>query len=254
MIQIKNLNVHYGNSNIINNLSLNIEKGKFTSIIGPNGCGKSTIIKSIAGLIPCNKNSITIDNKLRTAYKRKEFSKKIAFLMQFGTSCTGITVRELVSYGRHPYTSGFFNKKNEEDESIIDWAIKKTNLKNYENKFLELLSGGEKQRAYLAMALAQQPEILILDEPTNHLDIKYQYEILNLVRQLNLEQEVTVVCVLHDINQASKYSDNIVVVKNGTLIKSGTPKQCITKDLMHKVYDIKCEVNKRNNTYCVDVI
>ncbi|KAB3533460.1 ABC transporter ATP-binding protein [Alkaliphilus pronyensis] len=252
MIEVKNLSVSFNSKAVLNNLSIEIKKGSFTAIIGPNGCGKSTLVKAVAGLISTDSGVIIVDGKLRNKYKRKEFARKVAFLMQFGTSCDGVTARDLVEYGRNPYRR-LFKRQTKEDEEIIEWAIEKTHLREFENRMLNKLSGGERQRAFLAMAIAQQTEVLILDEPTNHLDIKYQYETLNLVKKLNQESNITVICILHDINQALRYSDNIIVMKEGRIVTNGATETCVTKELMQDVYEIKCDVIKRRGVCCIDV-
>ena len=246
MINIKELNISYGKYKIINNLNIHIQKEKFTTIIGPNGCGKSTVIKAIAGLFQDAKENIIVDGKKRSAYERKEFSKKVSFLMQFSEVPKGITVYNLVLFGRLPYKS-IWKHYQHYDYERVEWAMKKTYIYDLKNKFVSELSGGERQRVFLALALAQETDILILDEPTNHLDLKYQHKLLELVKQLNQEEKITIICVLHDINQALRYSDEVIIMKNGKIITQGNPNECITKEIMHQVYDIDCSFHKHEN-------
>ena len=243
MIEIENLSVSYGDVLAVNDVSLTIQKGKVTTIIGPNGCGKSTLIKAISGLFKEYQDCIKVDGKCRKDYHRKEFAKKVSFLMQFSEVPEGMSVRDLVAFGRLPYHH-MFERLNDEDYRIVDWAMQKTRVYEFKDKFIHQLSGGERQRVFVALALAQKTEVLILDEPTNHLDIKYQHELLELICKLNLEEELTIVCVLHDVNHALRYSDEIYVMKRGDIVIHGKPQTCITKEIMHDVYDVHCRIEK----------
>lgn len=243
MIEIRNLTIHYGSKVAVDNVSLQIKKGTFTTIIGPNGCGKSTLIKAVAGLFKESRCNILINGKPRAAYERKEFSRIASFLMQFSEAPTGMSVYNLVSFGRLPYLK-MFQSMSREEHKYVEWALQKTSVYEFKDKLVSQLSGGERQRVFLALALAQKTEILILDEPTNHLDLKYQYELLSLIKTLNREENLTIVCVLHDVNQAIRYSDEIFVMKNGEVVVHGVPEKCITKEIMHEVYDVNCTIDK----------
>ena len=253
MIDIKDLTINYGTKIAVDNVSLTIKEGEITTIIGPNGCGKSTLIKAVSGLFKTSRSDIFVDNKARDTYKRKEFSRKVSFLMQFSEVPVGMSVYELVSYGRLPHMK-LFQPMSAEDYEYVDWAMHKTSIYEFKDKMVSQLSGGERQRVFLALALAQKTEVLILDEPTNHLDLKYQHELLSLVRTLNIEENLTIVCVLHDINQAMRYSDQIFVMKDGKIIASGTPKECITKEIMYEVYDVNCSIDKIGDYYNIHVL
>lgn len=243
MIEIKNLTIRYGTNVAVDNVSLNIKKGKITTIIGPNGCGKSTLIKAVSGLFKEARSGIVVDHKQRDGYERKEFSRKVSFLMQFSEVPAGMSVYELVSFGRLPHLK-MFQSMNAKDHDYVNWALHKTNTYEFKDKMVSQLSGGERQRVFLALALAQKTEVLILDEPTNHLDMKYQHELLSLIQDLNKEEQLTIVCVLHDVNQAMRYSDEIFVMKKGKVVVNGTPQECITKEIMHEVYDVNCSIDK----------
>jgi ABC-type cobalamin/Fe3+-siderophores transport systems, ATPase components len=243
MIEIKNLTVKYGDKVAVNNVSLEIKRGKITTIIGPNGCGKSTLIKAISGLFKESRSEIVVDGKRRDAYERKEFARKVSFLMQFTVVPPGMSVHDLVCFGRMPYLK-MFQSMSEQDYEYIEWAMHKTSVYEFKDTLVTQLSGGERQRVFLALALAQKTEVLILDEPTNHLDLKYQHELLSLVQTLNREEKLTIVYVLHDVNQAMRYSDEIFVMKKGEIVVGGAPQTCITKEIMHDVYDVNCIIDR----------
>ena len=226
MIKAKNLNFSYDkDKTFINNLNVEIEKGKVTTILGPNGSGKSTLLSIFAGLNKPSSGDVTIKGKSIKSLKQKELAQEIATVHQQNTVPSDITVKELVYYGRIPRKK-YFQGNSNEDEEIVEWAIKRTGLEKLKDKSVMSMSGGERQRAFIAMALAQKSEILFLDEPTTYLDIYHQVEILELVM------------VLHDINQAIKYSDNIIVMKFGQAIASGKVNEVINMNLLNDVYKI----------------
>ena len=197
----------------IENLNINIPKGKITTILGPNGSGKSTLLSILSTYNKPSKGDVFIGDKNLKTLKTKEIAKLIATVHQHNESPEDLDVKTLISYGRVPHHKHGSNKKDE-DEKIINWAISSTNLDDIKDKKVMSLSGGQRQRAFIAMALAQKTDILLLDEPTTYLDIFHQIEVLDLVKKLNEEYKMTIVMVLHDINQAIKYSDNIVIMKN----------------------------------------
>src|SRR5699024_986971 len=203
---------------IIEDVSLHIEKGTITSFIGPNGAGKSTIISMISRLITRDEGDITIDgyDVLRT--KDKELAKKISILKQSNAINLKLTVRELVSFGRFPYSQG---KLNKEDWEKVDEAIAYLELEELQDKYLDQLSGGQRQRAHIAMVVAQDTEFILLDEPLNNLDMRHATQIMKTLRRLVDEMGKTIVIVIHDINFASCYSDQIVALKDGKIVKQG---------------------------------
>lgn len=238
MIKADNLSFSYKKGEeFIKGLNVNIEKEKITTILGPNGSGKSTLLSLLCGLNKGSNGKILIDNKNINSLKYKDIAKKIAVVHQQNSIPSDITAEEVVSYGRIPHKK-YFQGNSKEDEEIINWAIEKTGLKNLKNKAVMSLSGGERQRVFIAMALAQKSEILFLDEPTTYLDIYHQVEVLELVKKLNKEENLTVLMVLHDINQALKYSDNIIIMKKGKIIESGKSEKVINMNLLKEVYNI----------------
>lgn len=238
MIKAKDLYFSYDkDKSFITKLNVEIEKGKITTILGPNGSGKSTLLSIFAGLNKPTSGEVSINGKSINSLKQKELAREIAIVHQQNTVPSDITVKELVAYGRIPHKK-YFQGNNESDDEIIEWAIKRTGLEKLKDKAVMGMSGGERQRAFIAMSLAQKSEILFLDEPTTYLDIYHQIEILELVKELNDEEDLTVVMVLHDINQAIKYSDNVIVMKSGQVIASGNANKVINMSLLNNVYNI----------------
>lgn len=252
MIKIRKLSYTVDGKKILKNLKMDFNKGKFYTIIGPNGSGKSSVIKAIANQIDY-KGSIKVFGQNRKTIKASEFAKRVALMMQFNHPINHITVKEMVSYGRYPYKS-VFSKMNESDEVIVEKAIRLCSLEKIKNQELSTLSGGEKQRVFLATCLAQEPEVLILDEPTNHLDVKYQYELLNVVKKLNKETGLTVICVLHDLNQAIKYGDFMYVMSEGSIVDEGAPQDIVNRKIIKEVFEIDTIIHKDKNGMHVDYI
>lgn len=228
---------HDGTKKHLNGVTTAIPKGKITTILGPNGCGKSTLLSVMARGKKPQEGKATLNNRDLIDYKPKEFSKKLAIVYQQNDIPPDLTVEKLVRFGRMPYSS-LFKKETAEDDEAIEWALKCTNLIEKRHNDLTALSGGERQRVWIAMALAQKSEILCLDEPTTYLDIFYQIELLELIKQLNKEYGITIVMVLHDLNQAIQYSDHLIVMKDGQIVAEGEPQSVITADLMKQVYNV----------------
>lgn len=242
MISCKNLKVGYEEKVIIENLSLSINKGEVVSIIGPNGCGKSTLLKTLSRIIKPMIGGIYIQNESLKNLKSKHISQKVCLLSQHNDAPGDLTVEELVYFGRIPHKK-WYESKTKSDEEIVNWAIENTGLKRYKNTPINSLSGGERQRAYIAQALCQKPDILLLDEPTTYLDISYQLEVMELVREINEKFNITIVMVLHELNQASKYSDRLVIMKDGEIVSDGCPKEVINKETIKQVYKIECDID-----------
>ena len=246
MIKAKNLNFSYDkDKTFINNLNVEIEKGKVTTILGPNGSGKSTLLSIFAGLNKPSSGDVTIKGKSIKSLKQKELAQEIATVHQQNTVPSDITVKELVYYGRIPRKK-YFQGNSNEDEEIVEWAIKRTGLEKLKDKSVMSMSGGERQRAFIAMALAQKSEILFLDEPTTYLDICHQFEIMELIKELNKKLGITIVMVLHDLNQASQYSDRVLVLKDGKKYVEGDTREVLTRELVREVYKVEAEVEYYN--------
>ncbi len=239
MLNIKNISKYYGEKKVIDNISLMIEKGKITSFIGPNGAGKSTLLMVIARIINKQDGEIYIDNKKIESYKNLELSKKISILKQSNIINLKLTIRELVSFGRFPYSQGRINC---EDEKFINEAIKYMRLEDIQNKYLDELSGGQKQRAFIAMVIAQGTEYILLDEPLNNLDMSNCVQMMKVLKKLCNELGKTIVIVMHDINFASCYSDYVVAFKDGKIVKNGLVDEIMTPNVLKKIYNMDFNV------------
>lgn len=241
MIEAKNLKLCYDEKIVLDNINLDIEKGKITALIGSNGCGKSTLIKAIARILYPKNGSILMEDRDILKMHSKEVAKLLAMLPQSSNAPEDLTIYDLVKQGRYPYHNllSFWSKK---DEEIVLESIKKVGLINEKDRTLSNLSGGQRQRAWIALSLAQDTDIILLDEPTNHLDIKYQLEILNILRDLNEKENRTIVMVIHDINHALKYADNIVAIKNGNILAQGPKEHIINEKLVESVFGVGCKL------------
>ncbi|HJG96945.1 MAG TPA: ABC transporter ATP-binding protein [Romboutsia timonensis] len=247
-ISTKNLNISYGNLDIVKDLNLDIPKGKITTIIGSNGCGKSTILKTIARIIQPKSGDIFVNNINIKDQSPKELAKAVAVLPQSPQAPSGLTVEELIAYGRFPHQKGF-GKMRKEDNDIVTWALQSTGIEEFRDRPIEALSGGQRQRAWIAMALAQQTDILILDEPTTYLDLAHQLEILKLLEELNRKQGTTIVMVIHELNNAARFADHMIGVKKGKVICQGSAEEVMTKENLKELFNIDAEIvqDPRNN-------
>lgn len=252
-ISVRNLNISYGNLDIVKDLNLDIPKGKITTIIGSNGCGKSTILKTIARIIEPKSGDIYINDKNIKEQNTKDLAKSMAVLPQSPQAPSGLTVEELISYGRFPHQRGFA-KLTDKDKDVVTWALKSTGIEEFRERPIEALSGGQRQRAWIAMALAQQTEILILDEPTTYLDLAHQLEVLNLLEELNKKQGTTIVMVIHELNNAARFADNMIGIKKGKLVCQGSAEEVMTKENLKELFNIDAEITKdprHNKPVCI---
>lgn len=240
-MEVRNLSFSYGKQKVLKDVSLKIEEGKITTILGANGCGKSTLFSLMTKNKYSRKGNIFLNGKNVLKLSLKEFARKVAIVQQYNTSSDDITVEQLIAFGRTPHRK-MMQGKTEEDERLVKWAMEVTNLTEYRDRAVKKLSGGQRQRVWIAMALAQNTSILFLDEPTTYLDIRYQIETLELIRKLNREYQLTIVMVLHDINQAIYFSDLLVGLKDGQVIMEGVPQDVITTDSIENLYGIRLRV------------
>lgn len=243
MIEIKGLTKRFGNKPVVSDVTLSIQPNAITSFIGPNGAGKSTLLSMVSRLLDADTGEVLLDQTNVKNWKSNEFAKRVSILRQSNFLNVRLTVRELVSFGRYPYSKG---RLTPEDEQFVDQALEYMNLKEMEDKFLDQLSGGQKQRAFIAMVIAQDTDYILLDEPLNNLDMKHSVQIMKILRQLVDELGKTVVIVLHDINFASVYSDYIVGLKDGRVIKNGPTEDIINSEALREIYDMNIPVQEQN--------
>lgn len=237
-MEVKNVQFSYtAKEATIQSLSTVIPKGKITTIIGPNGSGKSTLLQLLTKNLHNDKGQIIVDGKNIQDIARKELAKLIAVVHQHNIAPEEMTVEKLVYYGRLPYKKAF-TAHAEKDEEIVCWALEAVGLLSIRDKLLHTLSGGQQQRVWIALSLAQKTPYIFLDEPTAALDIYYQYDILQMVKKLQSEEGMTVVMVLHDMNQAMQFSDHVIAMKNGEIVAQGNPEAMMTEVLIKDVYGI----------------
>lgn len=242
-VSVNNLQYKYDKDTILDDINFDFEKGMFYGIIGPNGSGKTTLLKLIAKILNTPSDKIYIQNKDINSYKDKEKARQISLVPQIFNIEYSFTVYDIVSMGRYPYK---MDKLSHNDKKIINETLELTNLYDYKDKYVNNLSGGELQRVILARAIAQQTKIMLLDEPLSHLDIHHQLDILNLSKKLCKEKDITIICVLHDLNLAMKYSDKLIMLNKGKIYDAGDTKDVLNKKNIEEIYGIKVDIISQN--------
>ncbi|WP_323658650.1 Fe(3+) dicitrate ABC transporter ATP-binding protein FecE [Pectobacterium versatile] len=237
----QNLTAGYGDKRILDGLSLSLPAGKITALLGPNGCGKSTLLKCFAKLLIPESGTIQLNGKSLSMFSARQLSRHLALLPQQHLTPEGITVRDMVAYGRSPWLS-LWGRLSPDDRQRVQLAMEKTHIVDLADKRLTDLSGGQRQRAFLAMLLAQDTPVVLLDEPTTYLDINHQVELMKLLRELN-QAGKTVVTVLHDLNQASRYCDHLVMLADGRVMAEGSPHEVMKPELLQRVFSIDAEIH-----------
>lgn len=241
VMRVNGLHFSYGKNEVLNGIDLEIEENKITTFLGGNGCGKSTLFSLMTKSLTVSTGEVLLRDVNIKEYSLKKFAQNVAIVHQYNKTSLDITVEQLVAFGRTPYRKGMVFK-TKEDEELIERAMEVTDIKDLRYREIGRLSGGQRQRVWIAMSIAQDTKILFLDEPTTYLDIRYQIDILELVRKLNREYGITVVMVLHDMNQAIAYSDHIIAMKQGKVLATGDPKKIIDSELIENVYGVKLPV------------
>ncbi|MBK1973644.1 ATP-binding cassette domain-containing protein [Campylobacter sp. TTU-622] len=249
MIELKNISKSYNKKSIVSNLNLTFPKNKLISLIGANGAGKSTILSLISRLMKPDNGEIYIDNENINSYKENILAQKISILKQQNNLNLRLSVEELVSFGRFPYSQG---RLNSQDKEKINEALNYTGLYEIKDKYLDTLSGGQKQRAFIAMIIAQDTEFILFDEPLNNLDMKHCVQIMNLMKNLIRDFNKSIIVVLHDINFASIYSDEILALKDGKVVKFDHTEKIIDSEILKEVYDMEIPLMEfKNKKICL---
>lgn len=247
-MRVDNLFFAYDKDDIIKGISFEIKDNKITTLMGANGCGKSTLFQLLTKNLKPREGSVFLDQRDIKDIRLKEFAQNVAIVHQYNTAPPDLLVHSLIAYGRIPFFKHFAKAQDKDkDKEIVDWALEVTDMSELKNRRMGQLSGGQRQRAWIAMALAQQPKILLLDEPTTYLDVKFQIEILRLIKSLNKDYSMTIVMVLHDINQAIYYSDEIIGMKKGSILFQGNPDDVITEESIQDMYGIHLKVSNVEN-------
>ncbi|RKN84555.1 ABC transporter ATP-binding protein [Paenibacillus ginsengarvi] len=241
------LSVEYSARTVLDGLAWRLDAGRIYSIIGPNGCGKSTLLQAIARQLKPSGGCVELDGTALSRFTPRQLAVRLAVLRQSQDKPPDVTVRTLVGYGRFPHKPAW-SRMRAEDRDIVEWALTLTGTDVLADRKLSALSGGERQRVWIAMALAQRPRILLLDEPTTYLDVCHQLEIMEMIADINRNYGVTIVMVLHDINHAAAYSDEIAVLKEGRFYSNGTPEQTITARMFADVFGVKAIIQRDRET------
>jgi iron complex transport system ATP-binding protein len=240
-LSTKSLSLAYDGATIIWDLNLAIPAGKISALVGANGCGKSTLLRGLARLLKPRGGAVYLDGESIFQLSTKAVAQQLGILPQSPVAPEGLTVRDLVAQGRYPYQN-WLQQWSEKDEKIVHQALEITDLLKLSERALDTLSGGQRQRAWIAMALAQDTDILLLDEPTTFLDLTHQIEVLDLLYDLNQFQDRTIVMVLHDLNQACRYADYLVAVKEGRIFTAGEPQAVMNEEMVKEVFGLDCRV------------
>lgn len=240
-LRTENLTLRYGAQTVLNGLSLTLPAGKITALLGPNGCGKSTLLNCFSRLLAPQSGSVLLDETPINDLSSRQLAQRLALLPQHHLTPEGITVRELVSYGRSPWLS-LWGRLSAEDNARVNVAMSQTQTQSLADRRLNELSGGQRQRAFLAIVLAQDTPVVLLDEPTTWLDINHQVELMRLMDDLKAQGK-TVVAVLHDLNQASRYCDHLVVLANGRAMAQGAPHEVMTPALLKTVFSVEAQIH-----------
>ncbi|MEW1629442.1 ABC transporter ATP-binding protein [Streptomyces sp. NPDC089173] len=240
-LQARDVRLGYGDREIVTGLSVTVPPGRITVIVGPNACGKSTLLRAMARLLAPSAGAVLLNGRSIQEMPTKEVAAVLGILPQSPTAPEGITVSDLVGRGRYPH-QGWFRRWGAEDDEAVAQALLSTDVLELADRPVDELSGGQRQRVWIAMALAQRTDILLLDEPTTYLDASHQLDVLDLLTDLNRERGVTMVAVLHDLNLACRYADHMIAMKDGRILAEGRPVDIVTEALVGEVFGMRCSV------------
>nr|WP_211234767.1 ABC transporter ATP-binding protein [Glycomyces arizonensis] len=239
-LAVRNATIGYGRVAISEGLTVDLPEGEFTVIIGPNACGKSTLLKALARMLKPSAGRVLLDGRDIHSQPTRSVAKRLGLLPQSPIAPDGITVADLVARGRYPH-QGLLRQWSAEDEAVVAEAMEATDIEDLASRSVDELSGGQRQRVWIAMVLAQQTPLLLLDEPTTYLDITHQLEVLDLCAKLHREGR-TLVAVLHDLNQAARYATHLIAMREGAVVAEGAPADIVTADIVEKVFDLPCRI------------
>lgn len=240
-LEASSLCVGYGERLVVDSLDLSIFGGTVTAVIGPNGCGKSTLLKALGRLLPARSGVVLLDGKQIDRMATRDVARVLGMLPQAPSAPEGLTVADLVARGRHPHQA-WYRQWSADDVAAVDAALAMTGISDLAERAVDELSGGQRQRAWISMALAQGTDLLLLDEPTTYLDLAHQIDVLDLVQELHASLGRTVVMVLHDLNLAARYADNIVAMRDGRIVAQGSPGEVLTEAMLSEVFGLDARV------------
>lgn len=250
LMELGNISFTYETSPVINDLSVTIQEQDFIGLIGPNGSGKSTLLKIMGGILEPDSGSVQFKESPITRINKKLFAQSVSWIPQDHPMVFPFKVSEIVLMGRHPYLSPL-SFESSEDIEISRRAMKTTMTSQFTDRYFNEISGGEKQRVMIASALAQNPEMMLLDEPTAALDLKYQVQILKILKDLNTEHKMTLTLAMHDLNLASKFCNRLILLDEGKIVRDGTPEQVLKKDILEQVYGVEIDLDSKDG--CIRV-
>lgn len=239
LVRAEALHVGYGDRAVLRGLDLELPDGAITAIVGPNGCGKSTLLRSVGRVLKPSSGAVLLDGEPVHALPTRQVARRLGLLPQSNVVPEQLTVRDLVARGRFPHR-GAFGRWTHEDEEAVTEAMAATRTTELADRVVDELSGGQRQRVWIALVLAQQTPVLLLDEPTTYLDLAHRLEVLHLLRELNAAREITVVMVLHDLNEACRYADHLIAMREGAVVAQGPPVDVATPELVREVFGVEC--------------